>query len=285
MDGETVEGTNGLEAVPSELATRPGTFLFPEMSRQSFRDGVRALAPLSFGITIWGIVTGVAMVRGGMPLGWAIPIGLVAPVGSAQLAVLPLVVANAPIPIVLLTATLVNLRFVIFSAAMRDQFAHLTLAQRYVAAYVNGDFAFTLFHGRFVSPALSTPEREATSAEHMGFYWGVATLNFIVWHAASTVGMLIGSGLPTSWGLDLAATLALLSVAIPMLAVRKPAVQQTLRRRGRRMVARPIVAGAVASGIAAVLTARIPLRLGLVLSIMVGVIVAMLLERTVGSHE
>ena len=81
------------------------------------------MAPAGIAIAAWGLVTGVAMVKGGLSVTMALVMTVVVFAGSAQLAVLPLLVSGAPLPIVWATALLVNLRFVIFAAAMRGYFA------------------------------------------------------------------------------------------------------------------------------------------------------------------
>ncbi len=97
------------------LATFKG--LLPPIDRQAYHEGLRAMAPLGVAISVWGLVTGVAMVNSGLSIPMAILITLTVFAGSAQLAVLPLLATSAPLPIVWVTALLVNLRFVIFAAA------------------------------------------------------------------------------------------------------------------------------------------------------------------------
>ena len=84
-----------------------------------------AFAP---GITAWGLVTGVAMVKSGLSVPLAIMMSLVVYAGSAQLASLPLLAAGAPIWVVWAAALCVNLRFVIFSAQWRVHIGHLPRA-------------------------------------------------------------------------------------------------------------------------------------------------------------
>jgi AzlC protein len=71
--------------------------------------------------------------------------------GSAQLAALPLMVSGAPMWLVLLTATIVNLRFVIFSAGLQPYFRHLSVGRRLVLGY---DFGLRLPAGQ---PPLGRP--------------------------------------------------------------------------------------------------------------------------------
>ena len=51
-------------------------------------------------------------------------LSLLAYAGSAQLAALPLIAAVAPVWLVFVTAVVVNLRFLVYSAAVRAGFAH-----------------------------------------------------------------------------------------------------------------------------------------------------------------
>jgi predicted branched-subunit amino acid permease len=90
--------------------------------RAAWRDGVKTGLPTLFGIAAWGMVVGVAMVKGGLTVAQACGMTLVAFAGSAQLASLPLIAAHAPVWVVFATALVVNLRFVIFSALVAPHF-------------------------------------------------------------------------------------------------------------------------------------------------------------------
>lgn len=54
----------------------------------------------SLGIAAWGLVTGVAMVKSGMSVPVAVVMSLLVYAGSAQLAVIPLLAAGAPLWVV-----------------------------------------------------------------------------------------------------------------------------------------------------------------------------------------
>ena len=208
----------------------------------------------AIGIAVWGLVTGVAMVNAGLPVGLAIVFSLVSYAGSAQLAILPLLAVHAPLPVVWATAALVNLRFVIFAAAQRKFFARMPWKQRLVMSYFNGDIGSALFMRRYGdSNELGTPTQ-------WGFYAGVAGTNYVVWHLASVVGIVAGDVAPASWGLDLAAILALVAVIIPMI------------------IRVPMISGVVVTGGLAVTTAGWPMKLGLLFSVVAGVCVALAAE-------
>jgi predicted branched-subunit amino acid permease len=204
------------------------------------------MAPLAPAIAVWGVVTGVAMVNAGMPLWVAVLMTLTVYAGSAQLAVLPLLAVSAPLPLVWVTAAIINLRFVIFAAASRSAFVGLPLRQRLLAGYLNGDLGFALFAQRFADdPRRGTPEQ-------WGFFYGLNTSNWAVWQVSCLAGVFVG---------ELAAYLALLAVLVPM------------------MINVPTVAGVVAAVLLSLLTVGLPLRLGLLVSVLGGVVVAMLADR------
>jgi predicted branched-subunit amino acid permease len=220
----------------------------------ALREGVREMLPAGIAIGSWGLVTGVAMVKSGLPVGYAIALSLVVFAGSAQLATLPLIVAGAPLPVIWLTALMVNLRFVIFSAALRPYFSNIRLRQRLLAGYVAGDLGFALFMQKFGSAT------EKGTAQQRGYFYGGAVTNWVAWQSASIAGILLAALIPTQWGLGLAAVLALLAVLIPMLA------------------SVPAIVGVITAATLSLVFAGLPLKLGLLISIAAGVLIAVMLE-------
>ena len=231
--------------------------LIPPIDADAFRDGTRTMGPPALAIAAWGVATGVALVGGGLTIPMALVMTFSVFAGSAQLAVLPLLVAGAPLPVVWVTAMLVNMRFVIFAAASRSFFATLPWKQRLLSSYLNGDVGFALFMQRYGDAT------QRGNPEQWGFFFGCASLNWFSWQASSVVGILLGGLAPTQWGLGLAAVLALVAVLAPM------------------VVRLPAVSGVVVTAVLAVATVRVPLRLGLLMSVLAGVTVAVLVESKV----
>ena len=174
-----------------------------------FRRGVADMAGAAVGVGAWGLVTGVAMVKTGMSVPLAIAMSLLVYAGSAQLAVLPLLVVGAPLWVVWLTATCVNLRFVIFSSMWRTYFQHLPLRQRLSIGYFSGDVVFVAFMKRYPEPKVQ--------AEQVPYFWGAASTNWLAWQVPSIAGILLATEVPLSWGLGFAGVLALLALLLSML--------------------------------------------------------------------
>lgn len=221
-----------------------------------FRTGMREMASVSPGIAAWGLVTGVAMVKGGLSVPLALLMSLTVYAGSAQLAVIPLMTAGAPLWVILGTAFCVNLRFVIFSAQWRPYFRHLPLRRRVALGYVSGDMSYVLFMKRFREPG--------TQEGQVEYFLGSATLNLLAWQVASVAGILLADVVPTAWGLGFAGVLALLGTACSLLSDRATGV-----------------AAAVAAA-AALAAFSLPFKLHIVVAIAAAVCVGLLIDGSGG---
>jgi predicted branched-subunit amino acid permease len=207
-----------------------------EIAVRALREGAGEFLPASLGVGAWGLVTGVAMVQSGLPLWAAVTMSLVVFAGTAQLAALPLIVAGAPLWLVTLTALVVNLRFIIYSAALRETLQHLPARRRYLLGYLVGDVPTAIYLQR---------ARHSPGWPGLGDYLlGLSGANAVVWHMSSLAGILAASALPRAWGLEFAGSLALLALLVP--ACR----------------ARPGIAGAIVAGAVAVVGRGWPLRTG-----------------------
>ena len=218
----------------------------------SFRLAAIDMAGTSLGIAAWGLVTGVAMVKSGMSVGMAVFMSLMVYAGSAQLAVIPLLSVGAPLWVIWLTASCVNLRFVIFSSMWRSYFAHLPLRQRLALGYFSGDVIYVAFMKRFPQPR---PE-----PEQVPYFWGAATTNWLAWQVPSIAGILLANAVPLSWGLGFAGVLALLGVLLSLLFDR----------------ATWLATGVAAT--AAIAAFALPLKLNILVAIAAAVAVGLLIE-------
>ena len=225
----------------------------PLTHREEFWRGLRDMLGPSLGMSAWALVTGVAMVKAGLPVPVAVAMTLFVYAGSAQLAALPLLAAGAPLWVILTTAFCVNLRFEIFSAQWRKYFGHRPRWQRLLLGYLAVDLNYVLFVRRFPKPK--------PAPEQWPYFWGGIVWNWLSWQAPSLLGIALADRIPTEWGLGFAGVLALLGVAYSLLAGRKT-----------------WVAGGVAA-IAAVAAFGFPLKLNIVVAIAAGVAVGMVLDR------
>ena len=222
------------------------------MRRPMFREGLVEAVPMAIGIAAWGVVAGVAMAKSGMGVALAIFMSVIVYAGSAQIAALPLITAGAPMWVIWVTTLCVSLRFVAFSFHYRPYFAHLPRKRRIVLSFLMGDTNFALFIRRF-------PEHVA-GEEHEDYFLGAAGVTFGVWQLAIITGIVAGSGIPESWGLGFAGTMALLALTCTQL------------RNASSGVA------AVVASCAAVAAYALPLKLNIIIGIAAAVAVGALAD-------
>lgn len=177
-----------------------------------FRRGLRELLPLLPGMAAWGLVTGVAMVKSGLTVGQALLMTFVVYAGSAQLAALPLLAAGAPLWVIWLTAFVVNLRFVIYSAQWRFYLGHLPRRRRALIGYVAGDVNYAMFVKNWPEPR---PE-----PGQLPYLLGGIVVMWTGWQVASVAGILLADQVPLHWGLGFAGTLALIGLTGSLLTDR-----------------------------------------------------------------
>lgn len=222
-------------------------------NRFAFRAGLRAASPVLLGVIPFGLVTGVAMVAGGIPPLEAVLFSFVVFAGSSQLAATQLLGAAAPVAVVLVTAFFVNLRFVMYSASMRTHLAGLPLRWRLGLGYMLSDNAYALCITRYT-------QHPAEGSKHW-YCLGTALPIWVAWQVATVLGVIAGAAVPQAWKLEFAAPLAFIAMSIPLL-------------RDRAMVAAALAAGATV-----VLAHPLPMRLALVLAAVAGISAGLLTER------
>ena len=218
-----------------------------ELRRRAFFDGARTIAPGLVALAIWGVVTGVAMAKSGLSVPAAAVMSLLVYAGSAQLTAIPLLVVGAPLWLIFGAGIIVNLRFLIFGAAMHPYFQHMPWPKRLLLGFMNVDIVFVTFMGRFGS----APQKGNT--EQLWFFIGATIPCWVAWQVASLLGITLSASVPSSWSLEFAAVLALMALMLPLIKTR------------------PAIVSVLAAGITAWLTQPWPLRIGLVASTVVGI--------------
>jgi len=223
----------------------------------AFAQGMREVLPQSTGIAAWGVMTGVAMVKSGMSVFESVAMTLLVFAGSSQLAAIPLIVAGAPVWVILATGFCVNLRFVVFSLHLRSYLMHLPLWRRLVHGYLTTDISYVLFVKKF-PVAARTPEG---LLEQEAYLAGNDSLNWAAWMLASFIGIALANLIPPAWGLGFAGILCLLGI------------QCSLASSRMRVLA------AAMAGSVAVVAYALPLKLNIVLAIVAAVMLCLAVEK------
>lgn len=221
--------------------------------REGAREGFRVAFPQSIGLIPWALVTGVAMVSAGFTPVQAMGMNVLVYAGVAQLGTLPLIVAGAPLWLIVVTALVLNLRFLIFSAAIAQGFRGMGPGKRLLCGYllIDGIFAACL------EKMLTQDDRQW----RLGYYLVPSAWSWLLWQIFALIGVLAAGSIPKNWSLEFMATIALMVIMVPMAKMRPM-----------------LVAAAVGGGLAVVLRGM-PLRLGVIVAILGGIGAGILAEQ------
>ncbi len=233
-------------------------FLRANYRHPEFRQGFTDMLGVAPGIAAWGLMTGVAMVKSGMSTVEALLMALIVFAGSSQLAAIPLILAGAPMWVILATGLCVNLRFVVFSVHMRPYVMHLPRWQRLVTGYLTADLTYVLFVKRFTKPATDARGHAA----QMAYLAGNGGINWFSWTFFSVLGVVLANAIPAQWGLGFAGILALVGMLCSLASSRLRWVSATV------------------AGTAAVAAFALPLKLNILVAIAAAVAVCLLLEKS-----
>lgn len=219
---------------------------------EAFMHGVRTLIPLTPGVIPFGLVTGVMAIEMGMSPGMAMGMTLLFYSGSAQMVALQLL-HNGVLPIaIVVTALIINLRFIMYSASLAPHLHHLPRRWTWPMSYLLSDQSFALCSLRFSSG-------ESGRFGHY-FYAGTAVAMWLVWQLSVLAGVYLGASIPESWSLSFAIPLSFLALLVPNL----------------RSAAS--LGAAAVGGLIAVLAVDMPYNLGLVMASIGGVFAGLLIE-------
>lgn len=239
-------------------------WLFASLSDPNARLAVQDMLPAAVAMVAWGSVTGVAMVQSGLTPLQAVGMTFMVYAGSAQLTSLPLFAASAPFPIIWASALIVNLRFVIYAVAAKPFFRHLPFGRRIVYGFGMVDVLAAQLLRRFDPARADSPallhDAQADQRAPLAYFEAASLMMWVVWQASSLAGIFLAQWIPSAWGLEFVATLALIALLMPMVTDRAA-----------------LVCVGVA-GIVAALGASLPLNLGLLMAVLAGVAAAMLLD-------
>ncbi len=215
--------------------------------------GFRRFLPVSVGLVPWALVTGIAMVSVGFTPLEAMGMNVIVFAGTAQLGTLPLIGAGAPLWLVVATALALNLRFLIFSAALARGFEGIGLRWRWLSGHLLTDGVFAQCMEKLMEPH--------SAAWRLGYYLAPSAWSWLLWQVFALAGILAAGSIPHGWSLEFMATIALLVLIVPMTK------QQ------------PMLIAALAGGVAAVALRGMPLRLGLFAAILIGIAAGFAAER------
>jgi len=213
-----------------------------------FFAGFRRQSPILLGAVPFGMIYGVLAVQAGMsPLAAQLS-SMIVFAGSAQLVIAQMLAGGAAPPVASLTAIILNVRHVLYSASMAPNVSHLPRRWRALLAYLLTDESYAVAISRYVAD----PEPPKGDYRHWHFL-GAGVALWTAWQIATSIGILFGARLSPDWGLDFAIPLTFLALLVP-------ALTDGASR-----------AAALSGAVASTLLYAAPLKLGLFFAILIGI--------------
>ncbi|MFZ4713806.1 MAG: AzlC family ABC transporter permease [Bacteriovoracaceae bacterium] len=224
-----------------------------------FKMGLRAFLPIISGVIPFGAVMGSAFSEAKLSFGQAMLMNGSVFAGAAQLATIDLMKVQASVFVVLATGLIINLRFLLYSAAMSPYLNEAHPLIKFICAFTLTDQSYatmTANHDKF-----------ETNEEAIQFYLGSAVCMISIWHGSVIAGFIFGNFAPASLSLEFAIPLSFVALLIP-----------TLKRKGHKAVA-------IFSAIASLFFNSFPMRTGLIVTALLSIGLAWFIIQRRSKHD
>ena len=226
--------------------------ILKRIASSQFTAGVKAISPFLFGVLPFGMISGVAAVSSGLSANISLAMSFLIFAGASQLAAVQLISENAPALVIVLTALVINLRFVMYSASIAPHFQH-SGKWKGILAYLLTDQAYAV--------AITYFQRSSQVTNKHWYFLGAALSVALVWQVGTALGVLLGTQVPDSWSLDFAIPLTFMTLAIAAIKDRAT------------------VAAALCAGVAALIMVSLPYNLGLLVAASSGILAGLAVSK------
>lgn len=223
----------------------------------SFAAGARDTLPMMIGAAPFGMIFGTLAGAGPLAVWQGQLMSLSIFAGSSQFIGIGLIAGHAGMLVIWFTTFIVNLRHMLYAAALLPQVARLPAHWRWTLGFLMTDETFAVMNGYY-------SKHPGAPLGHW-YFLGSGLGMYLNWQFWTLVGLLFGTAFPQlqSLGLDYAMVATFIAIVVPQL---------------NRM---PHFGAALAAGISAWLLRDMPYKLGLMSAVLIGVATGMaLLRRT-----
>ena len=223
--------------------------------RSSFMAGCRDTIPMLVGAAPFGVIFG-SLVSANLLKAWQGQLmSLSVFAGSSQFIAIGLVAAQAGMLVILFATFIVNLRHMLYAAALLPYVAHLPARWRWLLSFLLTDETFAVMNSYYrLNPQSSTGH---------WYFLGSGLSMYGNWQFWTLIGLLFGAIFPQlqTLGLDFAMVVTFIAIVIPQLT---------------RL---PYFGAALAAGICAYPLRGLPYKIGLLLAVLIGIGVGLALAR------
>jgi predicted branched-subunit amino acid permease len=174
-----------------------------------FKMGVQSVLPIISGIIPFGAVMGSAFAEAKLSFWQAMFMNLSVYAGAAQLATVDLMKLEAATLVVIATGLIINLRFLLYSAAMAPSLKDSSSVIKFICAFTLTDQSYAAMSGN--------SDKYENHKEAVSFYLGTAFCMILAWDGSVIAGYAFGNFAPPSLALDFAIPLSFVALLMPTL--------------------------------------------------------------------
>lgn len=224
-----------------------------------FKMGFRSILPIISGIIPFGAVMGSAFAEAKLTFWQSMLMNTAVYAGAAQLATVDLMKVNAAMFVVVATGLIINLRFLLYSAAMSPYLKDSGFIVKFLTAFTLTDQSYAAMSANH--------DKINTNAEATQFYLGTALCMILTWHGSVIAGYAFGNFAPQALNLDYAIPLSFVALLMP-----------TLKTNGHRAVA-------LFSSVISLLFYGLPLKTGMMVTALISIALAWMIIQKKNLHD
>lgn len=218
-----------------------------------FKYGVKSMLPIIPGVIPFGLIMGTVAVEAGLNNLQIGQLNIFVFAGASQLAAVELLSNGVSAFIIILTGLIINLRFILYSAAFAPIVKNSSFLVKSATAYLLTDQSYAV--------SVAKEKELSTNKQRLNFFFGNALCMSICWHISVALGVLFGNFAPKSISLDFAVPLSFMALTIPTL------------------ISKNHIYVAFSSSVLACILYSLPFNLGLMVTGMISISLAAFLTR------
>lgn len=211
------------------------------------------MLPITTGVIPFGAVVGTVCENAHLSFFQTFTMNTMLYAGAAHLAAIELMTKNAAATVVIFTGLVINLRFLLYSAAMSPVVHKSNFLTKLFCAYSLTDQGYATM--------TANQDKFRSSHDAVEFYLGTAVCMMITWHLSVIGGFAFGNFAPASLSLDYAVPLSFIALVIP-----------TLKNK-------IYISVALFSTVVSILLNPLPYRLGLIVTALLSIAFGVFLSR------
>lgn len=217
----------------------------------SFRRGFKSMLPIVPGIIPFGAVMGTVSADAQLSFFQTVSMNVLIFAGASQLAAIDLMNQKAAVLVVVATGLIINLRFLLYSAALSPIVQNEGFLKKFISAFCVTDQSYAVMSAE--------QDRFHSHKEAVDFYLGCCLCMVLAWQSSVIAGFIFGNFAPKSLSLDYAIPLSFVALLIP-----------TLKNAKYLIVA-------IFSAVASLVLHQLPFKTGLIVTAILGIGLAVFL--------